>query len=117
MFNYIIQVFIIITIFILFLFNYEIDFKLIKTKKTAKEVCLENLLYDINNNTYFSYYRIEDFRCGYNITYNNHEYTKNILEKEILNKNNRYIHEIYNNKIFYNKACCGVGIDYIKGKK
>lgn len=77
---------------------------------------MENLLNDIDNNIFYSYYRIENFRCGYNITSTNSLYIKNILEKELQNKNDRYVHEIDKNKIFYNKACCGLGVGYIQGK-
>ncbi len=106
--------YIIFTAIFIFLFNYKIYYTLINTTKQNKKVCLQNLLYDINNGTDFSYYRIDDFRCGYNITYNKNSYIRNIIETEMKNKNDRYVHEIYKNKLFYNKACCGVGIDYLK---
>src|SRR5882762_10088356 len=92
-------IYVLITSFI-FLYYYIVYYE--KNTYTEKYICLSSLLNDVNNEITYSYYRIKDFRCGYNSTINNINYIKIILEKELKNKNKyKYVHEIEKSKMFY----------------
>lgn len=100
-----------------YIYNIWKSFEDEKNKKDQKIICLENLLNDINDEKYFSYYRIQNFRCGYNSTIEDSIQVKKILEKELQTTNkDRYIHQYEKTKIFYtgNINKC-LSIDYLHG--
>ncbi len=83
-------------------------------KNIEKNICLNNLINDINNKKLFSYYRIKDFRCGYNISSDDVYFIKEIIINELKNGNKyKYVHEFTKSKIFYTNKL-DLGLKYLK---
>lgn len=84
---------------------------------SKKQMCLENLIHDIEYDIHYSYYRIDNFRCGYNLTAPKYKpYLQMVLQRELHNKEDRFAHELAGNtRIMYNPANINLHSDYLKG--